>query len=106
MSLDERPVCPHCQKVIPPGMPYCPACGYRIDRVEPYAGDDHRSPFNGMLVFCLIFIIPLAVFGGCSILVSKIDSIFFPALGLELASVGLGLVMAFANLIAWLTRKR
>ena len=118
---EEDKYCPNCGKLHKADLAYCPHCGFEPKRIhfasDPIDVDLPQSkplPFSGLLVLGLLFLLPLAAFGGC-IAGFSLEGPNSSGIGIgfalacvvvELASVAIGLIMLFANAFTALFRKK
>ncbi len=116
VTLQPDAICPNCQKPIPNSSLFCPGCGYGKKQIhfssDPITFDGFvRKPsfINWWLIIILLFIVPCAAFGSCLLSNPSIDHPDWriDAAGyVELASIALGIIFLFVNLVISLFRAK
>ena len=116
MSTSETSTCPNCKKQISDSSQFCPACGYgkkqihfSSDPIEPDGFVKKPSFLNWWLILILLFIVPCAAFGSCLLSSPSIDHPDWridAALYIELASIALGIIFLFVNLVIYFFRAK
>ena len=100
-------VCPNCKNKIKDGSAFCPDCGYGRKQIhfvdDPIEGDLRSRrpvPFRWWVVLIMLFLVPIAAFGACFLSGPSIDHPDWrinAALIVELASIGIALIMILVN---------